>query len=82
VALAREALEDVRELIESASILEIDSVSFELHTAEDGWVWQLIDEYGTTMAKSTQTYANRTDAREAMNDVKAQAPDGWITFTE
>ncbi|WP_222917770.1 DUF1508 domain-containing protein [Natrinema sp. SYSU A 869] len=79
---ARAALADVRDLIESASILEIDSVSFELHTAEDGWVWQLIDEYGTTMAESTQTYANRTDAREAMNDVKAQAPDGWITFTE
>jgi len=82
VDAARDALENVRDLIESASILEIDSVSFELHTAEDGWVWQLIDEYGTTMAESTQTYANRTDAREAMNDVKAQAPDGWITFTE
>ncbi len=79
---ARDALADVRGLIESASILEIDSVSFELHTAEDGWVWQLIDEYGTTMAESTQTYENRTEAREAMNDVKAQAPDGWITFTE
>ncbi|MGQ3410915.1 DUF1508 domain-containing protein [Natrinema sp. LN54] len=79
---ARAALEDVRKLIESASILEIDSVSFELHTAEDGWVWQLIDEYGTTMAESTQTYESRTDAREAMNDVKAQAPEGWITFTE
>ncbi|SEW09642.1 DUF1508 domain-containing protein [Natrinema salifodinae] len=79
---ARAALEDVRELIESASILEIDSVSFELHTAEEGWVWQLIDEYGATMAESTQTYETRTAAREAMNDVKAHAPDGWITFTE
>ncbi len=79
---AREALEDVRDLIKSASILEIDSVSFELHTDDDGWVWQLIDEYGTTMAESTQTYETRTAAREAMNDVKAQAPEGWITFTE
>ncbi|WP_436344669.1 DUF1508 domain-containing protein [Natronorubrum sp. FCH18a] len=81
---ARAALEDVRELIEEASILEIDSVSFELHTAEedDGWVWRLVDEYGSTMAESTRTYESRTDAREAMNDVKAHAPDGWITFTE
>ncbi|WP_425499790.1 DUF7139 domain-containing protein [Natrinema caseinilyticum] len=79
---AREALADVRELIESASILEIDSVSFELHTDEDGWVWQLIDGFGSTMAESTQTYETRTAAREAMNDVKAQAPEGWITFTE
>ncbi|MXV61187.1 DUF1508 domain-containing protein [Natronorubrum sp. JWXQ-INN-674] len=79
---AREALEDVRSLIEDASILEIDSVSFELHTAEDGWVWRLVDEYGSTMAESTQTYESRTDARQAMNDVKAHAPEGWITFTE
>ncbi|WP_306052382.1 YegP family protein [Natronococcus wangiae] len=81
-AAARDALADVRELIERASILEIDSVSFELHTAEGGWVWQLVDEYGSTMAESTRTYETRTDAREAMNDVKAHAPDGWITFTE
>ncbi|WP_049890110.1 DUF1508 domain-containing protein [Natronorubrum sulfidifaciens] len=79
---ARAALEDVRTLIEDASILEIDSVSFELHTAEDGWVWRLVDEYGSTMAESTQTYESRIEAREAMNDVKSQAPDGWITFTE
>ncbi|QSW99683.1 DUF1508 domain-containing protein [Haloterrigena alkaliphila] len=81
---ARAALEDVRGLIAEASILEIDGVSFELHTADEGegWVWQLIDEYGTTMAESTQTYESRTEAREAMNDVKAHAPDGWITFTE
>ncbi len=85
---AREALENVRELIEAASILEIDSVSFELHTADDedgetdGWVWRLVDEFGSTMAESTQTYESRTDAREAMNDVKAEAPEGWITFTE
>ena len=79
---ARAALEDVRSLIADASILEIDSVSFELHTAEDGWVWRLVDEYGSTMAESTQTYESRTEAREAMNDVKSQAPDGWITFTE
>ncbi|SIR63267.1 DUF1508 domain-containing protein [Natronorubrum thiooxidans] len=79
---ARAALENVRTLIEDASILEIDSVSFELHTAADGWVWRLVDEHGSTMAESTQTYESRTAAREAMNDVKSQAPDGWITFTE
>ncbi|RQG96475.1 DUF1508 domain-containing protein [Natrarchaeobius chitinivorans] len=80
----REAVADVRELIDAASILEIDSVSFELHAAEDedGWVWHLIDEYGTTMAESTQVYDTRTDARDAMNGVKAHAPEGWITFTD
>ncbi|RQG90148.1 DUF1508 domain-containing protein [Natrarchaeobius halalkaliphilus] len=84
IEVGREALEGVRELIDAASILEIDSVSFELHAAEDddGWVWQLVDEYGTTMAESTRVYDTRTAAREAMNNVKAQAPGGWITFTD
>ncbi|WP_312909335.1 DUF1508 domain-containing protein [Natronosalvus caseinilyticus] len=79
---AQAALEDVRGLIANASILEIDSVSFELHRAEDGWVWRLIDTYGDVLAESTQSYEHRTDAREAMMAVKSHAPEGWITFTE
>ncbi|MFP9062132.1 DUF1508 domain-containing protein [Natrialbaceae archaeon A-chndr2] len=79
---ASEALDNVRELIENASILEIDSVSFELHRSDDGWVWRLIDKYGDVLAESTQSYEHRTDAREAMVAVKRHAPGGWITFTE
>ncbi|WP_207588458.1 DUF1508 domain-containing protein [Halomontanus rarus] len=79
---ARNALEPVRDLIGDASILEIDDVSFELHTAEGGWVWRLVDEHGERMAESTRAYDSRTDAREAMNAVKNHAPEGWITFTE
>ncbi len=79
---ARDALDAVRSIIENASILEIDSVSFELHRAGDGWVWRLIDTYGDVLAESTQQYDHRTDAREAMMAVKTHAPDGWITFTD
>ncbi|GAB3026774.1 DUF1508 domain-containing protein [Natronobiforma cellulositropha] len=79
---ANQALAGVRELIGEASILEIDSVSFELHAAEGGWKWSLVDKYGVQMSESTQVYETRTAAREAMNAVKAHAPDGWITFTE
>ncbi len=79
---AREGLDEVRTVIENASILEIDGVSFELHRAEDGWVWRLIDSYGDVLAESTQSYEHRTDAREAMMAVKEHAPEGWITFTE
>ncbi|WIV66384.1 DUF1508 domain-containing protein [Natrialbaceae archaeon AArc-T1-2] len=79
----RDDLENVRELIDHASILEIDGAAFELHaTDDDGWIWKLVDEHGATMAESTRVYETRTDAREAMNDVKSHAPDGWITFTE
>ena len=81
---ARAALDDVRGLIGNASILEIEGASFELHAADDdaGWIWRLVDEHGRPMAESTRVYETRTDAREAMNAVKAHAPDGWITFTE
>ncbi|MFP8955987.1 DUF1508 domain-containing protein [Natrialbaceae archaeon A-CW3] len=79
---AHEALDAVRTIIENASILEIDSVSFELHRSEDRWVWRLIDTYGEVLAESTQSYEHRTDAREAMMAVKEHAPEGWITFTD
>jgi uncharacterized protein YegP (UPF0339 family) len=79
---AREALDDVRELIGGASILEIDSAAFELHAADDGWRWKLVDDNGDPMATSTQVYGTRVEAREAMNTVKDTAPDGWVNFAE
>ncbi len=33
------------------------------------------------MLESTRTDATRTDAREAIADLKAQAPDGGMTVT-
>lgn len=79
---AREALDDVRDLIGGASILEIDSAAFELHAEDDGWRWKLVDDNGDPMATSTQVYETRVEAREAMNTVKDTAPDGWVNFAE
>lgn len=79
---AREALDDVRELIGGASILEIDSAAFELHAEADGWRWKLVDDNGDSMATSTRVYETRVEAREAMNTVKDTAPDGWVNFAE
>ena len=79
---ARDALDDVRELIGGASILEIDSAAFELHAEDDGWRWKLVDDNGDPMATSTQVYETRVEAREAMNTVKQTAPDGWVNFAE
>jgi uncharacterized protein YegP (UPF0339 family) len=79
---AREALEDVRELIGGASVLEIDSATFELHAESGGWRWRLVDENGNPLAESVQVHDTRVEAREAMEDVKDLAPDGWVQFTE
>lgn len=81
-AAARETLTAVQQLLDEASVLEHESVTFELHTAADGWAWQLVDAYGETMLESTRTYVTRTDAREAIAELKAQAPDGEMTVTE
>ncbi|TYL36946.1 hypothetical protein CV102_19520 [Natronococcus pandeyae] len=81
-AAARETIVTVRELLDQASVLDHESVTFELHTAADGWRWQLVDAYGETMLESTRTYATRTAAREAIADLKAQAPDGELRVTE
>ncbi len=79
---ARDAVSNVKDVIPTASILEIDGVSFELHDGEDGWVWRLVDEHGEPMSESTKAYEKRTDARDAMTSVKLYAPDGWVEFTE
>lgn len=79
---ARDALDDVRDLIAGASILEIDSAAFELHAEDEGWRWKLVDENGDPMATSTLVYDTRVEAREAMNTVKQTAPDGWMNFAE
>ncbi|MFC3957268.1 DUF1508 domain-containing protein [Halovivax cerinus] len=79
---ARTSLESIRDVIPKASILEIDGVSFELHYDDEGWIWQLVDEHGEPMSESTKTYESRTEARDAMTNVKVHAPDGWVEFTE
>ncbi|WP_265108288.1 YegP family protein [Halosolutus halophilus] len=79
---ARDAVSEVRRLIDRASVLAIDSAAFELHADDDEWVWRLVDEYDSTMVESTQTYATRTAAREAIADLKAHVPDGEITVDE
>lgn len=79
---ANDALEDVRDLIRSASVLEIDSATFELHAEMGGWRWHLVDENGNPLAESIQVHDTRTEAREAMEEVKELAPEGWIRFAE
>ncbi|MFW6376821.1 MAG: DUF1508 domain-containing protein [archaeon] len=79
---ASDAIEDVRDLIRTASVLEIDSATFELHAEMGGWRWHLVDENGNPLAESIQVYDTRTEAREAMEKVKELAPDGWIRFAK
>ncbi|QSG03164.1 DUF1508 domain-containing protein [Natranaeroarchaeum sulfidigenes] len=74
-----DAIDDIRDLLVSASILEIDDPTFELHQQEGGWIWRLVDENGIGLAESAESYPTRSAARERMNTLKEQAPDGSLS---
>ncbi|MFB6104868.1 MAG: DUF1508 domain-containing protein, partial [Halobacteriaceae archaeon] len=75
---ATEAIDRIRELIEAASILEIETASFELHEGDTGWRWRLVDQRGDTVAESARAYPTRTAAREGMQSLKDHALDAGL----
>ncbi|AQL42213.1 hypothetical protein BV210_05570 [Halorientalis sp. IM1011] len=87
---AERALASVREMLTTASLLEIESPAFELHEdAGDGeeavdatpgrgtgeWRWRLVDTDGRTVAESKRTYQTRREAREALGSLREFGPD-------
>lgn len=73
---AEAAMEDAREAVGEASVLEVDGAAFELfEDDEDGWRWRLVDEDGAPLATSFRAHEARQDARRAMTNVKQYAPD-------
>ncbi|MFC4543281.1 DUF1508 domain-containing protein [Halosolutus amylolyticus] len=81
-ATARDAVSDVRRLVDRASVFTIDSPSFELYADDEEWAWRLVAEHDTVLLESTQTYGTRTAARDAIDDLKAYVPDGAVTVVE
>jgi len=77
---ATDALDRIRELIGAASILEIETASFELHEGDTGWRWRLVDQRGDTVAESARSYPTRTAAREGMQSLKDHAPEAGLVF--
>jgi len=73
---AADAIDDVRDIVGTASILEIDEVAFEFHERGGGWIWRLVDENGSPLAESVQPHESRQAAREEMLSVKEHAPQG------
>ncbi|WP_424019863.1 DUF1508 domain-containing protein [Halorientalis pallida] len=73
---AERALASVRDVLTTASLLEIESPAFELHEGEeDGWRWRLVDTDGSTVAESKRTYPTRREAREALGGLREFGPD-------
>lgn len=76
------AVEAIRAELPEASILEIERAAFEFHEGDEGWRWRLIDETGNELAESLQSYPSRAAAREAMNTVKAFAPEARVSVAD
>lgn len=78
---AETAVDDLRDVVPDASIIELEDAAYELHRRNDGWIWRLVDETATPLVESATTHPTRKAARDEMNTVKQHAPDGTITVT-
>jgi uncharacterized protein YegP (UPF0339 family) len=76
---AVDAIDQIREMLGTASVLEIDDPTFEVHQRDGGWIWRLVDEHGDALAESAESYSTRSEARERMNTLKEHAPEGALS---
>ncbi|MFB6121094.1 MAG: DUF1508 domain-containing protein [Halobacteriaceae archaeon] len=77
---ARATVDRLRGVVPEASVLEIETASFELYEAADasGWKFRLVDRDGDTVARSVRTYDTRADARDGMGTLKERAPEAGV----
>lgn len=69
----------IKDELDEASILEIETAAFELHEADGVWRWRLIDETGNVLAESLTAYPSRREARDGMNRIQEHGPDAWTS---
>lgn len=79
---AEGAVEDARTDIEAASVIEIDSATFEFHLTEAGWRWRLVDDTGEELAESVDAFPSRAAAQDELSTVKELGPDAWVSYAE
>jgi uncharacterized protein YegP (UPF0339 family) len=72
---AERALSAVRDQLTSASLIEVESPAFELHSEGGDWRWRLVDADGSTIAESMRQYPTRREAREALDSLRSFGAD-------
>ncbi|WP_245977542.1 DUF1508 domain-containing protein [Halopiger aswanensis] len=91
-AAAHEAIDDVRSLLEVASVFELEGTAFERYRTdgdadadgddENPWQWRLVDGNGETLLESTQAYETREATQDAIAALQSHATDGELTVAE
>jgi uncharacterized protein YegP (UPF0339 family) len=72
---AADAIERVRKYAPDASVLEVGNAAFEIYEDAGGeWRWRLRHRNGNIVADSGEGYASRSNAVEAVTNVKGAAP--------
>jgi uncharacterized protein YegP (UPF0339 family) len=71
------AVERVRHYVTPADYLAVDPVAFELYTDNaHEWRWRLVHENGQTLADGGEGYSSRSKARQGIESVRTNAPEG------
>ncbi|MFB6205606.1 MAG: DUF1508 domain-containing protein [Haloglomus sp.] len=72
---ARMHVEEVRETIADAGLVDITTAAFRLFRTEEGaWQWSLVTADGSIVAASDEPYSDRDGIESAVNLLKEEAP--------
>lgn len=76
---ARMAVEDVRERIGDAGLMELTTAAFRLYRTEnDQWRWSLVEGDGSLVATNDEPTPDRDSVESTVNFLKEEAPDAGI----
>jgi len=80
---AEDAIDDLKEQIGNARLLEITTAAFRLYeSAEDGWKWLLMRDDGGVVAESQAEFDAREGAEDDVSFLKDRAPTAAVVDIE
>lgn len=79
---AESAVDTVADLASDATFIEFNDAAFEIHEADDGWRWRLINEDRAVIAASTETYEDRRTVETTIEEIRSQLADASILEIE
>ena len=79
---AEASINTIKDHGEDASVIVRQDATFDLHRMDDGWVWRLVDDDRTALAVSDETFADRSDARAALDEFRDRAQDATELLVE
>jgi uncharacterized protein YegP (UPF0339 family) len=78
-----ESVEEIKEKVEEASLMEIKTAAFRLYEAgENTWKWVLMREDGSVVANSEDEFASQNDAANAVSELKERGPTAEVIEIE